>query len=762
MLSVNEKISLRQLQALIIISAMGTGVIVLPRRVAEYAGQDGWMIVIGLTILAMIVGALVVTAARLRPADTFIESTSYFLTRPVAFILGSALWVKLVLSAGLELRAFLLVVHEVLLRHTPIYVTGGIMLILSAYAAVKGMETRARVAEVLLALMVLPFAFILVLALIDTDWSNLQPVLTTPPQTLANGTLRLGFMFTGLECLLLVSPYISPKKKMRRAVVSALGIAGIVITIISVLTLASFGRGVVDRPWPVLSMMDMLSLPGAFIDRQEALVFSFWIVTTFALVNALVFFGGVLIKDCMTRGSKAATHETKTYGRACHEKCEITGQSHPPSRANRKWQMGVLISAIAAFAVAMIPWDETQIYNRMDFLYITAGAFFLVVLPLILISVSKLRGKRHFALIILAAFSLAGLTGCWDKVEIEDRAFVVAIGIDKAEDEKGGRYTVTLSLPAALDGGEDESEDEPQHLRKASAQTVTEAINKINADTNAQLYFGQTKMLTLGSSLLKDPVLVRGALDAIDNHPQIARQIHILASCGKAVDILSANPPGEALPGQYVAAIYNDKRKVGGTSFLMNLELLTAQMKYTDGALIPAMKAEDDELHLSGAAVIKNSRKIGNLDADELRGYLWCKSDGGRGAVVTAEVGEQPIPFKVEQHNAKVRFYENKNGLHANIYVELTGHIDEMVSGSSLLTRQNFREHVQHKLEDAVKDEILKTTRKMQNEFALDGYDWLETMRKKQYSMYQHYAAGWSNIFTEINVIPRVTVIIKN
>ena len=41
MLSINEKISLRQLQALIILSAMGTGVIVLPRRVAEIACSDG-------------------------------------------------------------------------------------------------------------------------------------------------------------------------------------------------------------------------------------------------------------------------------------------------------------------------------------------------------------------------------------------------------------------------------------------------------------------------------------------------------------------------------------------------------------------------------------------------------------------------------------------------------------------------------------------------------------------------------------------------
>jgi len=756
MISINEKITLRQLQVLIIIGAMGTGVIVLPRRVAEYAGSDGWMIVLGLVLLSMLIGALTATAARLRPANTFIESTGYFLTRPVAYFIGVIFWIKLVLSAGLELRAFLLVVNQVLLKNTPMPVTGAVMLIIAAYAAVKGIETRARVAEVLLALMVLPFAFLLIVSLMDTDWGNLQPVLTTPPQTLINGALRLGFLFTGLECVLLVSPYVHPEKKMRKAVVFALGVAGMVIMIISVITLAKFGRGVVDRSWPVLAMMDMLSLPGAFIERQEALVFSFWIVTTFALVNALLFFGGVLIKDCFSHGKKATP---ESLGRASHK---TGGRSHPPSRANRMWQIGVLVTAIATYIITCMPWNEAEIYERMDFMYLTAGVFFLVVLPLILILASKFRGKKHVALIALAAVSLGGLTGCWDKVELEDRAFVVALGIDKAEAEDGERYTVTLSLPAALDGGADESEDEPQHIKKACGQTVTEAIKKIDAETNAKLYFGQAKMLALGGALLEEPDLVRGALDWVDRHPEIARQIHILASCGYAGEIITANPPGEALPGQYVAAIYKDKRKIGGASFIMNLERLTTQLKYTDGALIPSMEAGDDELSLSGAAVLKNSRKVGSLSRDELRGYLWCFADAGRGAVVTAEVGEQLIPFKVERHNVKIRFTENEKGPQVHIYVELTGRIEELASGDNMLKRSNFREHAERLVAEAVRDEILHTTRKMQEEFTLDGHNWLETMRKKQYSMYQRYSAGWGDVFAGIVVVPYVAVTVKS
>ena len=731
MLSINEKITLRQLQALIIISAMGTGVIVLPRRAAEYAGSDGWMIVLGLVVLAMAIGALISTAARLRPADTFINSTGYFLSRPVAYTFGAVLWLKLVVTAGLELRIFMLVVQEVLLKHTPLSIVSITMLVISAYAAVKGIETRARLAEVLLALMILPFMALIVIALLDMDWSNLQPVFTTPPITLLEGSLRLGFMFTGLECLLLVSPYISEEKKMRKAVITSLGFAGIIITLITMLTMAKFGRGVADQPWPVLRMMDMLNLPGAFIERQEALVFSFWIITTFAFINALLFFGGVLIKDVF----------------------QPQKSTHHPSRANRIWQAGVLVTAFAVFIVSCISWDAHDIYRRLDAIYLYLGVFYLVILPVILILASKFRGSRNLALVILAVIVLGSLSGCWDKVELESRAFVVAIGVDKAESDEY-KFTVTISIATNdHNNNEDDSEDKPQHIKKASAQTVTEAIKIINAETDKQLYFGQTKMLTLGNCLISNASLLQSALDSFNRHTEIDRAIYVLAAQNTAAEIIATKPQCEALPGQYVAAIYKDNRKVGGISFPMNLDKLLTQLKYAETALLPNLGAEDMRLSLSGAALLADTHKIGSLTNDELRGYLWSIDNGGQGAIVTAKLSQHTIPFKVEKHKASTYFIENGGKLTAHIKVELSGRIDEM---PNLPVNT-----IKHNLEETVKNEILHTARKMQTEFSRDGYNWLDTMRKRQYPLYQRHAHNWKEVFPEIEVKPHVVITIK-
>ena len=736
MLSINERISLRQLQALIVISAMGTGIIVLPRRVAEIAGSDGWIIVIGLVLVATIIGALVATAARLRPGDSFLTSTGFFLSKPVAYVIGVVFWLKLIVAAGLELRVFMLVVQEVLLKNTPIVVTGIIMLAVAGYAAIKGIETRARVAEVLLCLMVLPFIFLVVVALFDLDLSNLQPVLVTPPETLLKGTLRLGFIFTGLECVLLVSPYISPKKKMRRAVVTALAFAGLLIIVVSVITLAKFGRGVVDLPWPVLSMMDMLNLPGAFIERQEALMFSFWIITNFAILNGLLFFGGVLFKDFLRKKDKPLE------------------RPHGPSRANRPWQIGILVTAAAVFIITCIPWDEAAIYERMDIMYYTLGVFYLVVLPVILILVSKIKKAAKPAILItLGLVSLVSLAACWDKVEIENRAFVVAVSIDKTEESE---YTVTLSLPAT--DKDDEENDEPSFIKSATAETITEAIKKIDSQTDTPLYFGHTKMLVLGESLLSEHDMMRSTLYLFNDHREIDRAMYLLAAHGDGADILKTTPPGDDLPGRYVAAIYRDKHKIGGSSFIMSLDDVVTQMKFDEAVLMPTLTGEKGNLTLSGAALVFDYAKIDQLTSDDVQGYLWTIDSGNLGAIVTANVSNQPVPYKVEKHSAYVRFKENNTNLEAHILVELTGRIEECPQ----IDENTYQIQIANMIEQSVKKEILATAARMQNEFGLDGYHWLETLRKKQYSLYQIYNQDWHEVFINLEIIPHVAVRIKN
>jgi len=753
MLAANGKITMRQLQILIVLGALGTGVIVLPRRVAEFAGQDGWVIVIGLIVLAVAVGwlisAAVTAATQAKPGAGFIAFTGHLLTRPVAYVCGLALWVKLVLSAGLELRVFMEITQAVMLPQTPMLAVSIAVLAVCAYAAIKGMETRARVAEILFAVMALPFIFLVGLAFFDTDFSNLQPVLVTQPPQLLNGILRLGFIFTGLECLLLVSPFLRKDKHMGKHVASALAFAGGIILLITVLTIAKFGHGVAAQPWPVLRMMDMLNIPGSFIERQEALMFTFWIITAFAIGNMMLFFGGLLVKDMFKMQTR---------------------------------HLGVITTAAAVCAVSVFPWRD--VYRVLDFMYMTAGVFFLVVLPVILLIAAKARSLRAGSVGLLLLTCSLILTGCWDRVEIENRAFVVAIGIDKEDDT----YALSLSVPLLKKEGDEEDEC---HIKTATGKTITEALKQLDAKTDKTLYYGQAKLLVLGGDLLNSPEMTDRTIQAMKNNREIDLRINVLAA-ESAKGILEAKPPGETLPGLFVADIYRNKHKLGGASFALDLERLASS--YKDGAIIPMIKADDNEgtpLKLNGAVLIhhnhteepavetaasksmplqdqkKQESKDGNTDSEpkktksseenplphkltpeELQGFLWCISHGNKGAIITIEADDgNLVPVKIKKHTVKVCFTQQAENLRATVDIKITAEAEELDDTQ-----------ITHLLAEKIAQELIATAKKLQTDHALDGYDWLELLRKKNFTLYNRHHENWHNIFANIEIIPQVTV----
>ncbi|MCL1878679.1 MAG: hypothetical protein FWF80_07465, partial [Defluviitaleaceae bacterium] len=137
------------------------------------------------------------------------------------------------------------------------------------------------------------------------------------------------------------------------------------------------------------------------------------------------------------------------------------------------------------------------------------------------------------------AFAAMFLVGCWDKVEIEDRAFVVAVGIDARD----GEYVVTLSVPIFSD----EEENEDAHIKTAQARTVSEALQELCEKDERQLFFGQTQMVIFANDLMEDPELLRGAVDALNKTLQATQRVHVLRA-DSATEVLAKTPPEKIIP----------------------------------------------------------------------------------------------------------------------------------------------------------------------------------------------------------------------
>lgn len=366
--------------------------------------------------------------------------------------------------------------------------------------------------------------------------------------------------------------------------------------------------------------------------------------------------------------------------------------------------------------------------------------------------------KNHYFILCLLLIS-GLLTGCWDRVEIENRIFATAVAVDGNGAGEGDRYTLTVAVPtSAKDSGKDTAGG--AGIKKASGATLTEALQKLDAQTGKKIYLGQAKMIVLDEAVCKEETLFRGVMDALDRHADIDRKVLVLAAKNGAAGILETQPPDESLPGLFVAAIYRQKSKAMGITFRRDFEKLCAELRATGSTMIPVVEAKDDTIKLAGALAIRDYQQAGSLDDTETRGYLWGQSGACEGSVLTVEADGVNVPLTVEKHKAKVSFYEAGERLRCLVEVRLTGQVGEHLFNDHFLNENSGREALARSYAESVADEITRTAGKMQLELRMDGYGWQDTLRKKQYTLYKKYAPDWTRAFSEMEIIPRVTVTI--
>lgn len=359
MFSSNERISIRQLQILLILTLFSSVSLILPRITTEIADQNGWLLVIGATCLLILYGYIITTLGKMFPDKTIVEYSSDIISRPLGILLSLALVIKLIIFVSFEIRLFGELVKQTLLNTTPIEIIMIVMMFTVVYLTRKGYEARARIGELIVFLALIPIIIVLLFALPEIKLDRLAPFFTLEYKDFFIGSLWISIMMTGVELLYIAIPYLRKPKYVTKAVVQSIIFVGVLSLIIDVITIGVFGPSETARQiWPVMTIMQVIELPGAFIARQDALMMSFWILTTFALINCYIFFISILLSRIF-RTQKA------------------------------NWLNLMVLPII--YVISLIPNNVPQTFQMMRTMIKYTGIIFVLPVPLLLLAVAKIR-----------------------------------------------------------------------------------------------------------------------------------------------------------------------------------------------------------------------------------------------------------------------------------------------------------------------------------------------------------------------------------
>ncbi|MBU5676094.1 spore germination protein [Alkaliphilus sp. MSJ-5] len=293
----NDIIPIGQMIFILMIAMVGTGILTLPRDLAEVVPYDHWIILLAGGLVAIVTVLIHGAIIRLKPRKQYFEILCDALTKPIAYIVGFIYVIYLIGFIGLLARIFSEVIKVYLLTNTPIEVINISVLAAAIYLARKGIEVLGRMMEFLFPILITITVFIFALSFTRSDFANLLPVFEITPTEILKGAPTIILSFIGLEMILFFGAHLDEPKKATKAYIAVVAILLFYMLVITA-TLAQFGPIQVKALlWPTLDLFDTIELPGLFIENIQVLVMSLWVLAIFSTMAPMFLAATVMTKS---------------------------------------------------------------------------------------------------------------------------------------------------------------------------------------------------------------------------------------------------------------------------------------------------------------------------------------------------------------------------------------------------------------------------------------------------------------------------------
>lgn len=282
---------------------------------------------------------------------------------------------------------------------------------------------------------------------------------------------------------------------------------------------------------------------------------------------------------------------------------------------------------------------------------------------------------------VLLASATVLLTGCWDRLEIEERAVVLGIGIDTARAEsmkeeaeiahlKGAfpapagtmiKLTAQVAVPGRIPlgpgegGGGAGGAQKPVWVLSVVGHTLDDAISNLQQQIAGRLFFGHLRVIVLSKDIAQKDL--SNINDNLRRNPDVRRTNWMVVSEGRADELMKMSPQLERVPSIYLLATMDRAVQMGKLPNAFVGTFWTAGSAVGMEPFLPYVKlVGTGGLQISGIAFFRGESMVGHTEPLEIGAYMGIKGlkSGGYNVVTKIPGSETSVMYNVTHRKSRI------------------------------------------------------------------------------------------------------------
>lgn len=373
-------------------------------------------------------------------------------------------------------------------------------------------------------------------------------------------------------------------------------------------------------------------------------------------------------------------------------------------------------------------------------------------------------------LMILICLSSFFLTGCWDKIELNDISIVSGIAVEKGEKAK---YKLTVSALNSTELSKIRALGNTANTTfTLEGNSISELSKKMNVGLSRQLIYTHTRILVIDKNIAEEGLME--FLDYLERSGEFRNDFNILVSDGvKASEIIKTTYPIQRDPSlkiskQLASMIeeWGGDPKVRLTDFISAMisngrqpvcEVVTIKGDSEKGKSVDNNKKNefDSIVVTKGMAIFQLDKLLGIVSMSDTRNYLWTQ--GLKKTNISVKCGKDnqgiikynDIQVLTSVPKLKASY---KNGK-VKLKVDIVG--EAKLAGtqcSDLLHKRETYNRYEKELNQSIVNSIKGTISKIQKDYKVDVFGFGEYMDRKDHKTFKKLSNNWDEYFSNATV----------